>query len=278
VFSIATNVSLADTQMIGYTVANWLRVFGDRVQEVVVVADLRPLSGRIARQHEGRIESVERLMSALHALCSSDRRVRTLVLNGDGQMAASARRWFGVTGLVRCQDGTPVGPMVHAIEMARGPLVLRADCDMLFCENGWLAEGERLLRSGEVDVLEPPRLGMSTGRLPGVVSTRAILVLPERLGVRLPLRTHRLDPLRGLHRRLQGRPPWVSLETMLERAKSRGRIVHRIMDETLGFSLHVYTREHALRAGFSRVIAAVEAGRVPEGQPAGEWNLVLETT
>ena len=103
-------------------------------------------------------------------------------------------RRFSLLLIDRCQAGTPILPFVRAFDAARFPIVLRADCDMLFHENGWLGVAVDLLMVGTVDLVEPPRCGGVIAD-DAEVSTRALMLARSSWASRvLPLRPTRLDP------------------------------------------------------------------------------------
>ena len=263
---IATNVSAADAPRVHHSLPSWVRVFGETLKEIVVLVDTQPPSGRIALQQEGA-GCVEELYAELHRLASFDRRVRIEYFDAGSGSDTTARKWFGKDKPLRCQAGTPVLAFVEAIERARAGLVLRTDCDMLFCERGWLGVAEKLLEAGEADLVEPPRLGHKPedGVTP---SSRAFLLRPREFAARcLPITAHRVGVLRRAHRVLHRRPTWLALEQMLEQERRRGRIRHTLLqDGAMGFSLHVATRLHASLPWFELVVKAVERGVVPTGQ------------
>src|SRR5947209_10116407 len=90
---------------------------------------------------------------------------------------------------------------------------------------------------------------------------------------RLPLRDLHLDPLRIVHRTLQGRPTWLALEQMMQRAVQARRLTHCIgSDAKVGYSLHALKRSFANEKWFERVIRAVEVDDLPEEQRE-TWDL-----
>jgi len=153
--SIASNATAADGLMLLRIVPHWLRVFGSRLSEIVIVVDSEPLEGRIAELQRGQ-SNPEQLQEAIRTLEASDQRVRFVSL-GSINPTAIERRWFGKARPLRCQAGTPILAFVAAIEQARCNIVLRCDSDMLFCERGWLLEDALPSLQEGVDVYEPPR-------------------------------------------------------------------------------------------------------------------------
>lgn len=274
-FSIAANVCAADAALIRYTVQNWLRVFGQRLSEVLLVVDERPASGRIAEQHRVDFGSHD-LYRALADLVKQDPRIRYSVLDYNA-LASTGQKWFRESNILRCQSGTPIFAFVQAIEEASNDMVLRTDADMLFCDNGWLDKAVGILQSNGSDIVEPPKLGMQFHPSYQLVSTRAFLVSRSEFVARcLPLKAHRLDFARRLHRLLYGRSSWLALEEIFEKEKQCNRIRHMILEPQLGFSVHVYNREDANVQSFEEMISVIERDRVPAAQIELGWNLIRE--
>jgi len=265
--SFVTNASRSDAVRIRQVVPHWLSTFGDRIDELIVVYDDVPASGRIAALH-GPSPDPAVIRAALRDVSVLDRRIRVVELPPPGRAKEVPGRWFSRGRPVRCQAGTPIFAFVYAIDQGRSDVVLRADCDMFFHEAGWLTEAARLIRSGAVDLIEPPRLDGE----PGPVSSRVLILSPRSLRTRgrLPLRAHQLDVLRRWHRRLVGRPPWLAFEQMLQREVDEGRMTHRVLKGG-GFSLHVASRVDMDLAAAAGVAARVQGDDLPARQ-RGDWN------
>lgn len=162
-----------------------------------------------------------------------------------------------------------------AIELARNDIALGIDCDMLFHEDGWLEAGIVAVETHDVHIVEPHRLA---GGPDDEISTRVMLA--SRSGLRqnlLPMRAHRVDPLRQLHAMLNGATPSLALEQMLEVERQRGRLRYRQLPEHLGYSLHVARREEAELPLMQDVVAAMEANTVPAAQRQKSCNFIAET-
>ena len=277
--SLVSNATAADGPTLLRTVPHLLRVFGPHLAEIVIVVDAQPPTGRIAELQQGHWDG-ERLKKAIDTLELADARVRFVPMDSIDPEPIQ-RRWFGRARPVRCQGGTPLLAFVAAIEQAKCDIVLRIDSDMLFCEKGWLEEEAIPLLKGGVDIYEPPRLHVDD--MPQV-SSRAFMVSKHRLDSKLPLRNLRLDPLRAVHRRIQGRPPWLALEEMMTSGVEKKQLSHRIgRNVNLGFSLHGLKRAWTAASWFDTVIQSVEAGRVPDAQRASfdfdpeYWTLNTQT-
>jgi hypothetical protein len=274
-FSIAANVCAADTAIISHTVPSWLRVFGDKLLEILLVVDEEPPAGRMAAHHQ-QVYTNRELYGAIEQLKDLDPRIRSTALDYTRSRDLSLK-WFSEPHVVRCQSGSPTFGYTYAIEQALSEIVLRLDCDMLFFDGGWLNAAIELLESESLDLLEPPKLGMNIHGYENTVSTGAFMLKRSSFVSRcLPLKAHRLDWLRRLHRALKGRPPFLSLEEIFKKEKDRGRIKHILLDSSLGCSIHVYTREYAHVEHLGETISKIESGLIPDEQVAQGWNLTLE--
>ena len=183
-----------------------------------------------------------------------------------------SRRWFGRVVPDRDQTGNPLPAIVAAFDVPGAELVLRADSDMLFCEQGWWSEASRILSNGDADLVEPPRLG---NRLNSdtVLSARALIMRPEMFGSRcLPIKACRLDLLRRFHRRLHGRNTFLGIEAMLEFQRKTGPVRHIILDNSLGFSIHVNDRRLAPWGWFDGVVRRIEIDDLPKAQYEEDCN------
>lgn len=275
-FAIATNACAHDSQIIACTVPSWLRVFGKRLEQVHVIVDERPASGRIAANRACVKADPSRLWDILGRLAKSDSRVQVSALR-DLSRESCLRKWFTNGAPERCQAGTPISPFVVAFEAPAAEFVLRADCDILFRESGWLAKAMQLLAREQTDIVEPPRLGYAAGGGEGRISTRALMIRPSIFHERcLPIPPHRLDLVRRLHRHLHGRPTWLALEQMLDIERRRGRIRHVILDNSLGFSVHVDQRSFPSNEWIGSVVKMIEAGHVTPTQCRIGWNFSAE--
>jgi hypothetical protein len=270
--SVVTNASANDAERLDLVVPHWIAVLGARLAELTIVVDTAEPSGRIATLHardndEPHAAKLERVCGVIAELSRRDRRVAMAALPEGCARSRVIGKWFGGKNLKidRCQAGTPILPFVAAFEAATHPVVLRADCDMLFHDNGWIDAGADLLLAGSVDLLEPPRCGPLPGSVE--VSTRALMLRSDAwTRTVLPIEPTRLDPLRRLHRRLHGRPTWLALEQMLEASRRAGRIRYTMLEPHLGCTLHIARRADAALPMMPAVCAAMEAGRIPKEQ------------
>jgi hypothetical protein len=275
-FSISANVCAADSAIISHTVPNWLRVFGDKLLELVLVVDEQPSTGRMAAHHQQRYTNRD-LYEAVDKLKNLNPMIRSTALDYTRARDLSLK-WFGEPDVVRCQSGSPTFGYTYAIEQASSEIILRLDCDMLFYDDGWSTTAIELLESESFDLLEPPKMGMDIHGYKNTISTGAFMLKRSSFVSRcLPLKAHRLDWPRRIHRTLKGRPTFLSLEEIFKKEKDRGRIRHRLLDSSLGFSVHVYTREYAHAERLGGIISKIESGLIPDEQLVqGGWNLTLE--
>lgn len=266
--TLATNACATDDLRLRHVVPHWVRTFGSRLAEIVVVLDEIPPTGRVAEEH-GTIPPLDRVRKELDRLQREFPLLRVEPLRRGVALDSALARWFGRERPIRCQCGSTIAGYVLALETSRTDLVLKLDCDMLFHDRGWLEQGIALVSGGTFDAVEPPRLGWTARHGPPAFSARAFLLSRERFARRLlPMRAQRLDWLRRVHRRLHGRPTYLSLEVLLEVERRAGCLRWRMLDRELGFGMHLCTRADAGLSWTERIVRAVETGDVPEAQEA----------
>jgi len=269
-FAISTNACIHDHEILAYTVPSWLRVFGDKLSSISIVVDSDAPTGRIASRRDIQSNRAA-LQQCLLNLTSADSRVHLAALE-EIPLEVLSRKWFGEVIPARCQAGTPILAFVSAFEAAAAPLVLRADCDMLFYERGWLSRACEILLNDEADLVEPPRCGF-TGGNDTSISSRALIMKPAGFSSRcLPIKACRLDWLRRLHRRLHGRNTLIALEGMLEVQRRRGRLKRLILDRSLGCSIHVIDRRLSPSDWFEAIVKRIERGDLTRAQYETDWN------
>jgi hypothetical protein len=266
-FSLVTNASAKDGPRLAMVLPHWVRVFGPRLAEISVLLDLRPVVGRIGKLHtanhdpRGVTEMLDRLVAQYPV-------IRWNYLDYT-QVAAVSRNWWTQGQPVRCQDGSPVFAFAASLLPAQERFVLRADCDMLFHEQGWLDAGLKLLAAGQCDLVAPPRLGKTSDR----VSSRSLLLdWPAFRRRFLPMPPARLDWMRRMHRKILGRPGWLGFEDSLMALVARGEARHRVMPQELGASMHVVRISEMAEPQFPRVVEFWERGLLPPGQVVHGWD------
>jgi hypothetical protein len=267
--AIATNVCLHDHDILAHTVPSWLRVFGDNLSSIWIIVDRTLPSGRIGARQD-IAPNRQALEKCLLTLATLDVRIHLVALDKI-PLEQLSRKWFGRLVPARDQAGTPLLAFIAAFEAPAAELVLRADCDMLFCEQGWLARASAILSEGKADLVEPPYCGTGAGS-DGAVSTRALMIKPAIFSRCLPIRACRLDWLRRIHRRLHGRNSFVALEGMLEFARRQRRLRHVVLDNSVGFSVHVNDRCVSSWDRFGCVVRRIEIGNITRAQYDVGWN------
>jgi hypothetical protein len=268
-FGIASNASLADGDLVMHVIPHWFRVFGESLEEVVVVLDDKPPVGRIANQNRGLFNK-ERAIESLDRLRRLDPRFRWVSLSSL-DIGGIQKKWFGRHRPYRCQDGSPILPFVATVEVMKADIVLRCDSDMLYFDNGWSRRIVSALQAEEFDLYEVPRL--VEGTYAGI-SSRAFFLRRSQLDKKLPLRSVYIDPLRVVYRTLQKRSRYKSLEQMLERAIERRQFTfHRDLGPAPdGYSVHGARRQYAVEPWYPEAVQGIEAGRLPELQ-RNSWDL-----
>lgn len=280
--SLVTNVCANDINRIRLIFPHWFSVFGDRISDFTVLLDRALPTGRIAKQNNTEVgishsEKLAAVESLLNEQMATEPRMGVLDLPTGASRVALGHKWFGVRGasIDRCQGGTPIAAFIAAFEAGRERFVLRADCDILFYETGWLDAAIALLASGDADMVEPPRHQPDRGDFK--VTTRATLIdAPAFMQKILPIKPHSLDPLRTLHRWVHGCPSWLSLEQMLQKERDAGRLRYVVLSPKLGQWLHVISNAEAGLPIMPSVAEAVRLGHIPDSQRFAGWDFAAE--
>jgi hypothetical protein len=276
--SLVTNVSANDLPRIKVIFDHWRAVFSGRLSDFSVLVDGSPPTGRIAAQQTSIIglshgEKLSRVRAELEAQARLDPRmqIRDVPIGLDRDRINQA--WFGRPDIDRCQGGTPISAFAAAFDAGQSRFVLRADCDMLFHDNGWIDAAIDILDSQGADMVEPPRHVADQGQFK--VTTRALMInKPAFAATVLPLVPARLDPARAILRQLQGRAPWLALEQTLEANRQSGRLRYKVLPPDLGQWLHVTRNEEAALPIMPTVAKAVLAGNIPPAQNQAGWDFV----
>jgi len=264
-FTISTNVSFADFNMIKFTIPNWLRVFDQKLEELIIIVDPQKPTGRLAGQYNKYAE-LQQLMESVNTVSKIDSRIRVELLKDGEKIDKILKIWFKKGFPYRCQSGTPISAFIYAVEECKTDFILRCDCDMLFNENGFLNEAISRFKNNKFDILEPPLLGFDEkGNTPA--SLGAFMIFKNNFSKNcLPMKAHKLDYFRRIHRKLELRPVYLNLEEMVTIEKKENRIRHCRLDQSLGFSLHLINRDDVLLPNFNNIIKHVEKGIVPDTQ------------
>lgn len=262
-FSLVTNVSLFDAVRIATVLPHWIRTFGSYLNELVIVLDTVPPSGRIASQHaqEKQVPEMMALLNELTAL--NPEIIRWVSLPSVENLRPFTRDWFRSGHPLRCQCGTPIAAFIYAISCAKSEFVLKTDCDMLFRVGPWLPTAIQDLADLKYHVVEPPRSGIED-TIGLACSSRAMMLRPKCFrNLVLPFNAHSLDLLRRIHRRLNSRPTWLALEQMLEIEKREKRIRHLVYSAQGDGALHVATHADMLKALQLNLVQRYEGGEFP---------------
>jgi len=268
-FSLVTNAASKDAGRLKHFIPHWLRVFGDRLAEICVLVDPKPLEGRISDIHAVPPD-LDAVRGVLRKLSTQHPKVRWRDLDYRALDLVS-RTWWTSGRPVRCHAGSPIFAFAASIMEAKSQFVLRADCDMLFYDSGWVAEALAQLASDACDVVSPPRLGKLFPRF----SSRAFMLDWPRFKTRnLPMKPARLDFLHSLPRWAFGQTSASGFEDTFVREIENGRIKHLLLTENFGRSIHVFFAEYADANNFSTVLARWEAGELPPAQLESgfDWN------
>lgn len=271
---IATNACTGDELRLRHSIPNWMRVFGNRLTDLLIVIDTEPASGRIAAL-QAQPGNQDSLMAEADRLSAASRSVRRTVLPSRRQLRSLGTTWFGRPSPMRCQAGTPILAFAYAIEASWSAFVLRVDCDTIFSSSAWVEEAVHVLQTGEADLVEPSRTAEAVAAPAGQVSSRALLVHRPSLARKLPIAPARLDVMRRVHRFITRRSSWLAFEQMLAAAAAAQVLRHVILPSHLGYRLHVPYRTDFSNPTIRSVIQAVETGRTPARQRERE-NLEWE--
>ena len=271
-FSIVTNVCPIDGARIRKTLPHWLKVFGPSLSQVLVVVDRTLPEGRIASLHASEIDGEEDIDNTLAQLQELDRKVIVCDLDYS-KLADISKRWFKNGAPIRCQAGTPIFAFIYALQLAEPQYVLKLDCDMLFYNNGFPEHAIASLQGERVALVEPSRLYYAED---AKFSTRAYFLDIDALKHQLPINAHKLDYLRRMHRRIQGKPDYLALEQMLQKEIAVGALSKIVLPQEYGLSMHVPRREQFLEGDIDGVIGRVELGQVPTAQRSMSWDYSRE--
>jgi hypothetical protein len=281
--SLVTNVSANDINRIRLVLPHWLDVFGNRIADLAFVIDRIAPSGRLADKtvrasyatSSQKLAAVENLISEFSA---ADPRIRIVEMPYGTARKAMLKKSFGLGAekIDRCQAGTPIAAFISAWEAGIQRFVLRADCDMLFYENGFLDQAIQLLSSGRADMVEPPRHKRDDGSFK--ITTRAAIIDADSFRRRvLPLKPHNLGIFRTWHRWLFARSSWLALEQMLQCEREHGRLKYVVQTPDLGQWIHVARIDEAGLPMMPTVAKAVREGRIPTSQRLAGWDFHLES-
>lgn len=259
--SFTTNATLADFIRLKYFLPNVLRVFGERLSELVVIIDAKPEEGRISVLQQSNKKHTPLSGQLIAELSGLDKRIRFAELDYS-QVKDISRKWFAQDSIIRCQAGTPIFAFLYGLEISQSPRVFRSDCDMLFNDKGFIDKINEAEES--IDLIQPPFLR----DMPGEFSSRAFFVNRQAIERKLPLQPAKLGFLRQLHRRYHQRPVFMALEQIFEHNIQRNNLNCVKQTTALGHTMHLPKREDFHDANIEEIISRFNSGIIPAAQLA----------
>jgi len=269
--SIVTNVSLYDSSRIKTVLPHWLRVFDKVLYEVVVIFDEILPTGRIAELHK-RPDKKKDVLNSLEYLSKMDSRIKPISLDYS-KLKDISKKWFQSGNPIRSQGGTPIFPFVFAIELAEKNFILKIDCDVVFYNNGFLDKALILLKENNFDLIEPPRLFYSERP---TISTRAFFINYNILSEKLPLKAYKTDFIKQIYRLLKRRPAYLAFEEILQKEILKGKIKYLLLNEPLGFSMHIPRKDQFEKENIGEIVLLFESGKIPDKQKKSSWDYCEE--
>ncbi len=253
--SFVTNATLSDGLRLDIFLDGIIKVFKERLDEIVVVVDNRTETGRIKALHHNYIDQTIPLDRVMKKYSSS--LVRFIDLDYS-QLEQVSSKWFGQGNVNRCQNGTPIFAFIYGIEKCKNELIIRSDCDILFLDRGFIQQTINL--SEEWDLIQLPFLNDT--RIP--FSTRSFFLNRIKMQQVLPFTPYKLDFIRRVHRFINGRSSFLALEQMLEKEIDKGKIQLKELNTQFGYTMHVPTREDF--NGIETVLNRFYTGQIPLAQ------------
>lgn len=268
--SIATNVTSKDSSRILNVLPNWLKVFGNNIEEINIVYDKKPTEGRINDLHKtsNKFKSIEFYFDEIISL---DNRIKIIDLDYNNS-SKILDKWFrGNEKPIRCQAGTPIYAFIYAIEKTKSDLVLKVDCDIVFFDSGFVAKTINEKLADEYDLIEIAKTGLMRDKVYDF-STRAFFVKKSRLFRKLPITAHKLDLLRQVHRKILKRSVYLALEQMIQKEIENNILKRMILSQESGYCMHICTEEEMHLAEINLIIEMFGKGIIPEDQLKGSEN------
>jgi hypothetical protein len=286
--TLQINLAPTDLPTAKHTVPHQLRVWGDEVDEVLLVLDLHRSPGRYGNAWAERLPGMRRLIEDILVRCAH---ARAIDVDYSKDVVERLSRIYcdGVRVPAKDHCGAPFHAYLFAVEAAKNDLVLHLDSDMIYGgqSSQWMREARELLATREDVVTVSPLPGPPTSdgslrsqflerelglpfafRATGI-STRHFLIDRRRLRARLaPIALTAPGAYRRVGAWLDGTPPVKPLEDLLS-GRMREEGLHGI--EFLGdppglWGVHPRYRSAAFYESLPTLISDVERGMVPEGQ------------
>ena len=249
-----------------------VKSFWGTCRRSIITYDKEPTEGRISDLHKtsNNIKSIESYFNEIMCL---DSRIRIIDLDYDDSTEI-LNKWFrGNERPIRCQGGTPIYAFIYGIEKAESDLLLKVDCDIVFYNKGFIYKAIEMLQHKNFDLVEPPGLRSNTSF---GFSTRTFFINKKSFYSKLPIRAHQLDLLRKIHRKINKRPTFLSLEQMLQIEISNRNISHQIISTEFGNSMHISTLEEMNLPIIKEVIEKFGNGFIPEEQKTNSDNFFID--
>lgn len=287
---VTLQISLAPTDLptARHTLPHQLRTWSSQVDEVLLVLDLHRSRGRFADAWEERLPGMRTLIAEM---CARYRHARAVDVDYSAAVAARlAERYFGGFDVpAKDYNGAPFYTYFYALDVARYPLVLHLDVDMMFGGGSttWIAEAVHLL-ADRPDILTvsplpgppTPDGSLRSQQLERVMyapvayrkqelSTRQFMINRDRFIESVAPLHLRRPPVRQLAQAvLDGNPPYLAAELIVSHAMvARGFWRVEFLGQAPGmWSVHPPYRSSLFYEMLPEIIARVEAGAVSEGQ------------
>jgi len=272
--SIATNVTSRDATRILNVLPNWLKIFGSNIQEILIVYDKQPTEGRIKELHKtsSKIKSIEFYFDEIMDL---DSRIRITNLYYDNTNDILIKWFHKKDNPIRCQAGTPIYAFIYAIDKAKSEFVFKVDCDMVFYDNGFVDKLIDKKFINNYDFIEVSKTG-SINISESNFSTRAFLINKKVFYQKLPIKAHKLDLIRQLHRKITRRSVYLALEQMLQIEIEKLRFKKFTLPPELGYSMHIATLTEMNLSAIGKVIEKFGNGIIPKSQILDSENFCCD--
>jgi hypothetical protein len=287
---VTMQISLAPTDLptARHTVPHQIGVWGDQVDEILLVLDLHRSPGRYGNAWAERLPGMRRLIEDILARCRNCRAVE-VDYSEDVVERLSMTYCGGARVPPKDYLGAPFHAYLFAIEAASHDLVFHLDSDMMYGggSSSWLEQARHLLGAREDVFTVSPLPGPPTSdgslrsqveeREPGLpfafraasMSTRHFLIDRRSLRARLaPIVLTGPGARARIAAWLDGTPGVKSLEECLsDRMRAEGLLRIEFLGDPPGmWGVHPPYRSTVFYQSLPKLISAVERGTVPDGQ------------
>lgn len=259
--SFVCNATSKDKSRLRHFLPAVLAVFDNYIDELIIVFETLPETGRIKKLHGDQTEIMED--ADFYHFNNLDSRIKFIATDYT-QLDVVSRKYFGIPGINRCQGGTPIFAFLYGLEQAKNDHIIRADCDMIFYDNGFITDA--INRLPNYHFIIPPYI-FRAKETDEFFTTRCFFMNRRTIHEVLPFIPRRLDLLRSLHRKILRRSSFLALEQMIEfniEKYQKIKIFHQ--DVHLGNTMHVCTREEFSIPEIESIISSFIEGKIPKGQ------------